>query len=94
MLEERYILWPAYFEREYTRKQGRRVPKKMAVKEVSAKDIFEAVRAMGFDAELNNDSAYPRMWWDTKGRVVVQSELNKRELLKKVAVTLSTKRKK
>jgi len=83
-----FVIWPAYFDRNISKSEGRRVPKKLAVSSPKAKEIFEASKKLGFEARIEK-GAYPRRWWLKEGKVIVKAEgITKAELIKKIAIEL------
>jgi signal recognition particle subunit SRP19 len=82
------ILWPSYFDASKSRATGRRVPKSLAVQNPTSQELLEAVKAIGLEATLLPDKAYPRSWWGREGCVSVEKTLKKTELIEKVAPKL------
>ncbi len=78
------IIYPAYFNVHYSRKEGRKVPKKLAF-EPKMDIIIKALNDMGYKFEVEEDKRYPRFWWTEKGRIAVYSDEKKSEVLKKIA---------
>lgn len=66
------ILWTAYFDKEKTRREGRRVPLDLAVEEPTVDDIAQAVQQVGYDAVIDREMAYPREAYEARGRVIVR----------------------
>ncbi len=85
------ILYPEYFSIGNTRGSGRRVPKKLAFKSPTIDDISKAVKSLGLKATVEGEKAYPRYWWKRRGRVIVETDMPKTQLLRKVADKLPKK---
>ncbi|MDR5657140.1 MAG: signal recognition particle subunit SRP19 [Halobacteriota archaeon] len=81
------IIWPAYFDADLSRSEGRRVPSAMAVADPTPEEIAEAVKQVGYDATIEPDLAYPRQSRDRTGRVAVANadDAGKSDLLQAVA---------
>ncbi|MBW3583649.1 MAG: signal recognition particle subunit SRP19/SEC65 family protein [Euryarchaeota archaeon] len=79
------VVWPRYFDVERTRKEGRRVPKDLAVREPKAGIIAEAAKTLGLEVELEREAAHPTHWWKPEGRVLIEKKWTKEETLKKIA---------
>ena len=79
------IIYPAYFNVRYSRREGRRVPKKLAF-EPKMDTIIKAIKDLGYKFEVEEDKRYPRFWWSEKGRIVIYSDEKKTEILKKIAM--------
>ncbi len=82
--------YPAYFDLEKTRNQGRRVSKKKAVKSPSLESIASAAASLGYKFELEPGKAYPKCWWNA-GRVAILEPSEKKS---KVLINLTKKMKK
>lgn len=80
-----FYVYPGYLSDGASRREGRRVPAPLAVKEVSAEEILEAAKKLGYTAELQSAKQYPRQFYTYAGRVKVM----KREGTKKTAVLRS-----
>jgi signal recognition particle subunit SRP19 len=68
------IFWPAYFEKNNTRLQGRKIPSNLAASDVTIDILEEAAEASGFEYEIDRDKRYPRNWIEKKGYIVVTNE--------------------
>lgn len=86
------VLWPAYFDAELSRSQGRRVPSALAVPSPDVEEIAQAVGQVGYDAVIERDVAYPREPHYERGRVLVSDadDAGKSDLLQAVAAYVST----
>jgi len=88
------VIWPAYLDAARSRKDGRRVPLKLAVETPTVDEIAEAVRQVGYDAIIERDKAYPRDGWKETGRVLVQNadDASKSDLLQAVGAYVAALR--
>ena len=84
------VLWPAYFDSELSRKDGRRVPSEMAITDPSVDLIAKAVQQVGYDATIEREKAYPREHWRSRGRVIARGvdDESKHDLVQAVAAYL------
>lgn len=80
----RVVIYPAYFDANLTRKEGRRVPLHMAVPNPSLEELFNTCKALGLNPELEPDKAYPRNI-SVKGRVIIDKRGSKLRTLHLVA---------
>ncbi len=88
---KRVVLYPHYFDSRLSRSKGRRVPVELAVKSPTAERIAIAARSLGLDAYIE-DARYPRAWWVSSGRVVVEKRgMSKTEIIRMIASKLSEK---
>jgi signal recognition particle subunit SRP19 len=70
------IIWPAYFEKNYTRAEGRRVPSNLAAPDVTIKILEAAAQTSGFEFEIESDKRYTRNPSDKKGYLVIDNPEN------------------
>ncbi|MBV0923328.1 MULTISPECIES: signal recognition particle subunit SRP19 [Haloarcula] len=87
------VIWPAAFDAERSRSEGRRVPRDVAIADPTVDEIAKAVQQVGYDAVIERDKAYPREY-ETRGRVLVKNadDATKTDLLGAVAVYLQALR--
>lgn len=83
-MDKERILYPCYFRRGLTRRQGRRIHRAMALEHPKTADISDAVRRMGLKMRVE-ESHHPGHWMEHEGRVVVSWPGPKEELIKGVA---------
>lgn len=81
----RTIIWPIYIDSEKTKKEGRRVSKENAVPSPKLREISNAARKLQLNPEVENMKSYSRSWWEKSGRVVVDKNIPKREILVKIS---------
>ena len=81
------IIWPAYFDADRTRSEGRRVPEDLAIESPAVDEIAKAVQQVGYDAVIEHDVAYPRDPYARDGRVRVKDadDSTKNDLVQAVA---------
>ena len=83
--EDKYVIWPIYFDKSASRLSGRKVAKKHAVEKPSIEDIAKAAKSLGLNPILEKDYAYPSKHWKKEGRVLVGKKDSKCKLLVKIA---------
>jgi signal recognition particle subunit SRP19 len=88
------VLYPAYFDADRSRGEGRRIPEGMAVSEPTVDEIASAVGQVGYDAIVERDVAYSREPWERRGRVLVEGadDASKTDLLQAVAAYVTALR--
>lgn len=79
------IIWPVYIDSEKTKKDGRRISKKDAVPSPKLREISAASKKLNLNPEVENNKSYSRSWWESPGRVSVDKNIPKRELLVKIS---------
>jgi signal recognition particle subunit SRP19 len=68
------IFWPAYFDRNLSRSQGRKLPSKLAAPEVTLKLLEIAAESTGLEYELEPEKRYPKDWTKSQGYIVVAND--------------------
>lgn len=81
----RTIIWPVYIDSEKTKKEGRRISKKNAVPSPKLREISNAAKKLQLNPEVENGKAYSRSWWENSGRVTVDKNIPKMEILIKIS---------
>ena len=78
------IIYPIYFNINYSRKEGRRVPKSLAF-DAKLDTIVKAARELGYKFDVEEEKRYPKFWWKEKGRIIIYTDESKNEVLRKIA---------
>lgn len=86
-------IWPANMDLKKTVKEGRKIPKKYAVNTPKLREISRAANKLGLNPQVEKGKSYPKSWWETSGRVIVEKKQPKREILVKVSNTIKGFRK-
>jgi signal recognition particle subunit SRP19 len=82
-------LWPEYFDIDRTRAMGRRLPKKLCVKNPDIDIIAKGALILDLEYEVYENKAYPANWAAKKGCVKVErGKIKKTKLLPKIAEIL------
>lgn len=81
---KRIVIYPAYIDSSLSRKEGRRVPKSIAVYNPRIEEIIKAAEELGLNP-IVEDSMYPKLWWKYKARIVVDKVCSKQRILKMIA---------
>lgn len=83
------ILWPVYFDSSRTRRDGRRLPKKLCIQSPNVKILEDTVKNLGLNYEIDAESAYPRIPWVKMGFIAVRKDgRSKAQILRGVALEL------
>jgi len=86
--QDKAIVWPAYFDLAKTRKEGRRVPKNLAVQSPKILEITEAVAKLGLEHEVAAEAGFPKTPWVKAGMIMVEKKGTKEQVIKKIAKQL------
>ena len=87
--EEKYVVWPIYFDKSLSRLNGRKVAKKYAVDKPTSEGIAKAARSLGLNPVLEKDIAHPSRHRKKEGRVLIDKKDSKSKLLKQIASRLN-----
>ncbi len=68
-MPDHFFVYPAYLDRSVPRSHGRRVPAASALSEVSAEEIVQAARGLGYTAEAEPERQFPPAFFTYAGRV-------------------------
>ncbi|MEM2118805.1 MAG: signal recognition particle subunit SRP19/SEC65 family protein [Candidatus Bathyarchaeia archaeon] len=90
--QDKVIIWPAYFDAAKSRKNGRKVPKNIAVSVPKAMEIKEAADKLHLKAELLLETSYPKTPWVKTGMVLVEKTEPKSRIVLKIAKQLQKNR--
>jgi len=85
------ILYPCYFNAAYSRAEGRRVPRSLAVKGPGAGDLERALKRLGIACEAQ-EQQHPAHWARHEGRVIATWTGKKEALIKKVARAMEVRK--
>jgi len=79
-----WVVWTANLDRKLSRREGRKIPRKLASPGVRLQELIEACSSLNlrFVAE---EKRYPRCWWIEGGRVIVEKKYPKPKTLKLIA---------
>ena len=87
------IIWPANIDSKKTVREGRKIPKKYALSTPKLREISRAASKLGLNPEVEKDKPYPKSWWESSGRVIVDKKQPKRDILIKISNTIKGFRK-
>ncbi|WP_406658292.1 signal recognition particle protein Srp19 [Methanolobus sp. ZRKC2] len=79
------VIWPVYIDRTKSRSKGRIISRKTSVTEPTIKEIGLAAEKLGLNPEIEADKAYPKSWWESKGRVLIDNNEPKTVLSRKIS---------
>ena len=82
--KKKIIIWPIYFDSRFSRKKGRRVPISYAIENPSLEILYKATKSRGLTTILDTNSKHPKTWFDSKGRIIVYTDLKKSEVIKRI----------
>ena len=87
--EDKYVIWPVYFDKSVSKLEGRKISKKNAVEKPSIEDIAKAAKSLGLNPVLEKNVAHPARHWKKEGRVLIDKKDSKSKLLRQIANRLN-----
>jgi signal recognition particle subunit SRP19 len=88
------VFWPAYFDSENTRGDGRRVPKRLAIRGVKVDELFKAADDLELNPELRPGTAFSKKPWDRTGSIIVDKAKAKTHITTEIASRIRSNRSK
>ncbi len=79
--DNRYVIYPLYFDTTLSRLKGRKVAKKHAVEKPSLESIAKAARSLGLNFILEKDATHSSTPWKKEGRILIEKKGPKTRLL-------------
>ena len=87
------MVWPQYINKNLSLSEGRKVSKEIAVSDPTLNDIERALKRMGLSMSVQKEKSYPGKWYEKSGRILVESDLKKLDLLKSICEEIKKIRK-
>ena len=81
-------IWPQYLNKNLSLKEGRKISKEDCVKDPSMNEIEKALKRLGLSYNIDKERAYPGKWYEKSGRVMVEYEGTKLELIREVSLKI------
>jgi signal recognition particle subunit SRP19 len=79
--DNKYVIYPQYFDRTLSRLQGRKVAKRHAVEKPSLETIAKAAKSLGLSVILEKDKMHSSTPWKKDGRILIEKKGPKTKLL-------------
>ena len=86
-------IWPQYLDKNLSLSEGRKISKENAVSNPTLTEIERALKRLGFTHSVQNERSYPGKWYEKSGRILVEYENTKLELIKEVSLKIKEIRK-
>jgi len=90
--QEKYIIWPAYFDQNKTRRHGRKIAKNQAQPTPRLEEIQKAAQKLGLQPEIKSTLAHPAQPGHKTGMLLINKKGAKQENLRKIAKEIATQR--
>ena len=88
--EEKYVIWPLYFDESISRKDGRKVSKKLAIEKPNSESILKAAKSLGLNPVLEKEAAHPSRNYKQDGRILIDKKDSKTNVLKDISKKLKS----
>lgn len=85
-------IWPQYLDKSLTLKEGRKIAKDYAVKEPTLNEIERAIKRLGLKYNVQKEFSYPGKWYEKSGRILVEWDKTKLELIREVSLEIKNMR--
>jgi len=86
------VVWPVYIDAHKTRKEGRILAKGDSVGAPDIKEMVRAAQALGLNPTYESEKTHPRLWWEHKGRLLVEVNGAKRAAIREIARAIKASR--
>jgi len=92
---EHQIIWLDYFNKNLSRKKGRKVNKDRAVFDPKLDELIQAAKASGYNPkETNAEANFPRRAYVRSGYIMVEKKHTKSKVVNKIGERLVQQREK
>ena len=85
-------IWPQYLDKNLSLSEGRKISLEDSVKDPSINEIERALKRLHLKYSLQKENAYPGKWYEKSGRVLVEWEGTKLELIHTVSLEIKKMR--
>ncbi|MBU0497606.1 MAG: signal recognition particle protein Srp19 [Candidatus Thermoplasmatota archaeon] len=83
--DKTFVIWPSYFDKNLTRNKGRKVAQKHAVDKPQLDALIKAARSLNLNPHVEKEAAHPSRPYLHEGRILVDKQKSKSEILKQIA---------
>jgi len=80
-LSDKKVIWPSNLSKDVSRREGRKIPKRIAIKSVTIDEISTAAQSLGLRVELFPKKSLPNNPWSNEGYITVNYDGPKQEIL-------------
>ena len=81
-------IWPQYLDKNLSLKEGRKISKEDCVKDPKLSEIEKALKRLGLKYNVQKERSYPGKWYEKSGRVLVEWDKTKLELIREVSLKI------
>ena len=81
-------VWPQYMDKNLSLSEGRKIAKNDCVSEPTVKDIETALKRLNLKYSVQKEFSYPGKWYEKSGRVLVEWEGTKLDLIREISLKI------
>lgn len=81
-------VWPQYLDKNLSLSEGRKIAKADCVSEPTVKDIETALKRLNLTYNVQKEFSYPGKWYEKSGRVLVEWEGTKLDLIREISLKI------
>ena len=81
-------VWPQYIDKNLSLSEGRKIAKNDCVSEPTVKDIETALKRLNLKYSVQKEFSYPGKWYEKSGRVLVEWEGTKLDLIREISLKI------
>ena len=81
-------IWPQYLNKDLSLSEGRKIAKKDCVANPTVNDIEKALKRLGLEYNVQKEFSYPGKWYEKSGRVLVEWDKTKLELIREISLKI------
>ncbi len=85
-------VWPQYLDRNLSLKEGRKISLEDSVAEPTLNEIERALKRLGLQFNVQKEFSYPGKWYEKSGRILVEWEGTKLELIREISFKIKEMR--
>ena len=82
------MIWPIYLDADKSLSEGRKISKEYAISEPRIKEIVKAAQKLKYKFYAEEDKSYPGEWYNKSGRIIVETDDSKKEILINLSNTI------
>jgi len=87
------VVWPVNVNSKKSRREGRKIPRSVAVEAPRLEEIVKAASDLGLSPTVVPNASPPREWWNKTGYVIVDRKgKGKIQVLKEIAAEIKKAR--
>jgi len=91
-LQGKFVLWPANIDSTKSRKEGRRIPKGLAVPSPRLEEIKQVASRLSLEGEFVPGKSRPGTWWERAGYAILPKKDTRTRLLRSLASEIRKER--